>query len=198
MSDPQPVRAQARRPQNAAAAAAAELELVRLYALRQEGAAALEPLFVAAPTGRGAPGRLEALRPARLVVVGEDVPRANADLVAAAHAGAPALQLYPTTMPPDRANALLQQQVRPRGWRGEGGACRAAGRGRRLVRSRPRACVNRLAGSARSPQGRFLPPPADGAAGGLPQWRELPEPEGGAGALLGDVEQDVSIAYKYG
>ncbi|GBF95804.1 hypothetical protein Rsub_08240 [Raphidocelis subcapitata] len=135
--------------------AAEELELVQRYTLRQEGAAALEPLFVAAPTGRGTAGRLEALRPARRVVVGEDVARANAELVARAHDEAPSLQLYPTAMPLDRANALLQQQ------------------------------------------GRFQPPPpADG--GGAPQWHELPAPAGDAGALLGDVEQDVSIAYKYG
>jgi hypothetical protein len=92
------------------AARPAELELVRRFTLRQEGAAACEPLFVAAPTERSR-GSLEPLRPARRLVVAEDVGAADEALVARAHAEEPALQLYPHAMPPDRGNRLLQMEV---------------------------------------------------------------------------------------
>ena len=66
---------------------------------------------MAAPTERS-DGALEVLRPARHLIVCEDVPAANTALVARAHAAAPALQFYPEAMPPRRAVAVLQKEVR--------------------------------------------------------------------------------------
>lgn len=97
----------------------ADLELVRRYTLRQEGAAAKDELFVAAPTEHSA-GALEVLRPARRLVVAEDVAAANEALVARAHGGTPELQFYPHAMPAERANRLLQKEVCPFWGGGEG------------------------------------------------------------------------------
>lgn len=90
----------------------AEHELVRRFSVRQEGAAAKEQLFVAAPTERSK-GALQVLRPARRLVVAEDIDSVNERLVESVHDAAPALQFYPHACAPQRANAVLQEQV---GW----------------------------------------------------------------------------------
>ncbi|KAI8472704.1 MAG: hypothetical protein J3K34DRAFT_413362 [Monoraphidium minutum] len=180
-----------------AASAAEELGLVRRYALRQEAAGPREPLFVAAPTGRGR-GSLEVLRPARRVVVAEDVPAANDALVGAAHGAAPELQLYPGAMPAERGNRLLQKEGifkpppaeppagtwPPTGWAPgpllqERDKRRAARRRRGVPEVEPGDDLE---------QARLIDlRPAAGAPWG----------EAGGGPPLGDVEQDVSVAYRY-
>lgn len=96
------------------------MELVRRFTLRQEAPAAAAPLFIAAPT-ECSRGQLEVLRPARRLVLGEDVAAANGDLISRAHEEAPALQFYPAAMAPRAANALLQAAGRFEGPPGGGG-----------------------------------------------------------------------------
>jgi hypothetical protein len=203
------------------AGAAADLELVRRLELRQEAGSAADALFVAAPTPR-AGGGLEVLRPARRIVVAEDVAAADEALVAAQHAGAPGLQFYPHLMAPERGNALLQSQGRfqpppaspppgtwpPPGWApppalAERDRRRAARRKRGLPEFDPADDLEQQALTDLRP-GPGAPWGTAGRAPLPPQWRALPGAAGGKGGGggggedLGDVEKDVSVSYVYG
>jgi len=238
-----------------------ELELVRGYTLRQEGGAARDPLFVAAPTERSG-GDLEVLRPTRRVVVGEDVPAANRALVERTYADLPWLQFYPDCMAPERGAHMLQQEVRdyvvsglmmhvpcmrvawglcsvyphhttnptnqlttqpnappqhrfpapptappagswPPAWWAPGPALQERDRRRAARRKRGLPEIDPQDDLEQQQLTDLRPAPGApwGRAGGRvlpPQWRALPESGSGGVDALGDMEQDVSIAYRYG